>query len=349
MKLRTDWEPEHAAEEQADNGAKAKLPAMKDASALLKNLPPTPPELIDGILHQGSKLVLAGASKSNKSWLLFDMAISVATGAAWWGIPTRKGRVLYLNFEIQEAFAARRIKRIAEAKGVKLKDGELMLWNLRGHCTNLALLKPEIVARMRGEGFVLGIIDPIYKLSAGRDDNSVGEVGLLLNDVEQIAVETDAAMAFGAHFSKGNQSAKESIDRIGGSGVYARDPDSILTLTRHEEEGAFTVEPILRNHPPCDPFVMRWEFPLMRRDADLDPADLKKAKNGSDPTFHPETLLALLKEKGGRKGLTGGEWETIATSGKKAMSESTYNRLRRRLSADGKVERNEFTHRWKPT
>jgi len=40
----------------------------------------------------------------------------------------------------------------------------------------------------------------------------------------------DAASVFGAHFSKGNQAGKESIDRISGSGVFARDPDTILVI-----------------------------------------------------------------------------------------------------------------------
>ncbi len=100
----------------------------------------------------------------------------------------------------------------------------------------------------------------------------------MLNGFERLAVTTGAAIAFGAHFSKGNQAAKESMDRIGGSGVFARDPDTILTMTRHEQDGAFTVEPILRNHPPVPPFVIRWDFPLMTRDEMLDPAKLKQAK-----------------------------------------------------------------------
>ena len=58
----------------------------------------------------------------------------------------------------------------------------------------------------------------------------------MLNEIEALAVETGAAVAFGAHYSKGNQAGKEVIDRIGGSGVFARDPDSILNFTRHEEE-----------------------------------------------------------------------------------------------------------------
>jgi len=37
-------------------------------------------------------------------------------------------------------------------------------------------------------------------------------------------VKTGAAVGFGAHYSKGNQAGKEAIDRVSGSGVFARDP-----------------------------------------------------------------------------------------------------------------------------
>src|SRR3954462_16003810 len=79
------------------------------------------------------------------------------------------------------------------------------------------------------------------------------------------------------HFAKGNAAAKETIDRISGSGVFARDPDSLIPFTKHEEEGAFTVEMVLRNLPPVEPFVVKWEWPLFRRASQLDPARLKQA------------------------------------------------------------------------
>src|SRR5208282_4805856 len=96
------------------------------------------------------------------------------------------------------------------------------------------------------------------------------------NAVESLSVESGAAVAFGAHYSKGNQAGKEAIDRISGSGVFARDPDTILNFTRHEETDAFTVDATLRNFKPIAPLCVRWQYPLMRRDESLDPAKLKK-------------------------------------------------------------------------
>ena len=101
----------------------------------------------------------------------------------------------------------------------------------------------------------------------------------MLNELEAIAVKTGAAIAFGAHYSKGNQAGKDAMDRIGGSGVFARDPDAILTMTPHEQEECFTVDATLRNFAPQKPFVVRWDWPLFERDETEDPEDIKKPKN----------------------------------------------------------------------
>ena len=165
------------------------------------------------------------------------------------------------------------------------------------------MLLPKIKEAV-SDRFALIILDPIYKLYGGADENKAGDIALLLNAIEDLAVETTAAVAFGAHFSKGNQAAKDSIDRISGSGVFARDPDSLLVFTSHETEDAFTVEPTLRNFPPTTPFVVRWNYPLMSRDDDLDPTLLKKP-GGRPKTHSTESLLTVL----GTQNLTTSEWQ----------------------------------------
>ena len=274
--LATEWAEDMAVDVTGEQLFSQTLPPIVSAEELLLNPSPKPPEIVPGLLHQGCKTVLGGASKSNKTWVLTDLAISVATGVPWWEFPTVQGRVLYANFELGEAFFADRIKVVASAKDVDPSKG-LDVWNLRGHAADFEKLESEII-RMAGRQYVLICLDPTYKLLGSRDENRAGDIASLLNGFERLALATGAAIAFGAHFSKGNQALKESMDRIGGSGVFARDPDTILTLTRHQEDNAFTVEPILRNHPPVPPFVIRWNFPLMTRDEMLDPAKLKQAK-----------------------------------------------------------------------
>jgi hypothetical protein len=284
-----------------------RLPELRDVSFFLgQNQPPEPPELVKGLLHQGSKGVVGGSSKGRKTMTLIDLGASVAAGVPWWGFPCVQGPVCYINFEIQEPFMCKRVNAVCAAKGVTLPPGQFMVWNLRGHGEGIENLVADLMAVLRHRKFALIIIDPIYKALGDRDENKAGDVASMLNQLEKIAVKTGAAVAFGAHYSKGNQALKESIDRIGGSGVFARDPDSILTMTAHEEPEAFTVEATLRNFAPIKPFVIRWEWPLFYRDDALDPANLKRSKTKvgrpADASESAEELLDLLEEHGLRYG-----------------------------------------------
>jgi hypothetical protein len=287
----SDAASEYLAEdtEQPQNG----LPDVIDAVDFLATPIDSPAEIVEGILHQGSKLVLGGSSKSFKTWNLLDLAISVASGADWLGRRTSQGKVLFLNFEIQPHAWQRRIIAVTRAKGVEIATGQIILWNLRGHAADYRQLIPQIIERAIRENFALIVLDPIYKLYGGADENKASDIAALLNALEKLATQTGAAIAFGAHFAKGNASGKESIDRISGSGVFARDPDSLLILTKHEEEDAFSVDAILRNFPPVKPFVVRWIFPLMQRADELDPKRLKKA-GGRNKAHDPKKLLATI-------------------------------------------------------
>ena len=263
------------------------LPTILDAADFMSAPEAEPCQLVRGVLHQGSKLVLGGGSKSFKTWTLLDLALSVAHGLPWLGHDTTRGPVLYLNFEIQNYAWQKRIAAVADAKGIALKPGAIKLWNLRGHASDFGTLLPEVIAQTKASGFALIILDPIYKLYGRTDENKAGDVAALLNGMENLAVQTGAAIAFGAHFSKGNQSQKEAIDRISGSGVFARDTDSILIFTRHEEEDCFTVDSILRNFAPVDPFAVRWNYPLFHHAAELDPTKLKQSNAGRKREHDP--------------------------------------------------------------
>jgi RecA-family ATPase len=236
-----------------------------------------PPQLVRDILHQGAKMVLGGPSKARKSWSLIDLMLAVSTGTPWWGFPTKRGRALYLNFELQSFAIQHRLRVIAAAKGLDDFTG-FDLWNLRGHATDFSQLIPKILGRIRDTGYALILIDPIYKGLGSRNENDAGDIASLLNEVEQLAAKSGAAVVFGAHFSKGNQAGKDSIDRIGGSGVFARDPDVILTMTPHQDEDAHVIDLTLRALPPVKPFVVRWGGAIFEADHEADPEQLRDAQ-----------------------------------------------------------------------
>ena len=328
----SEWQtPGDSADAKA---SESDLPAMEDAADLIAKPIDLPPDVIEGILHRGAKMVLGGATKSYKTWTLIDLAVSVATGAEWFsGYPTTRGRVLYINLELQKGWFTKRIRTVCDERQLTLESGYLKVWNLRGHAADLSDLRSLLLRGIGSNEFVLVIIDPIYKMLGRRDENKAGDIASLLNEIEQLAVKTGAAVAFGAHYSKGNQSAKESIDRIGGSGVFARDPDSILNFTKHEQDNCFVVEATLRNHPQMDPFVVRWEYPLMCVDPLLDPDKLKRPVSGAAvKKYHAADLLDVLTPP-----MSSSKWQATAFK-QIEMSESTFYRLFRELKTSDAIK-----------
>jgi hypothetical protein len=192
----------------------------------------------------------------------------------------------------------------------------------------LGRLVPEIISLIKDTKYSLVIIDPIYKGLGGRDENAAGDISELCNELEQVAVETGAAVVFAAHFSKGNQAGKDAMDRISGSGVWARDADAIITLTKHKDEegNAFTVELTLRNFKEQEPFVVAWNFPLMTLREDLNPSDLKQAI-GRKKSCEPQEVLDVL----GNDRLTTTEWQRRAKED--GISSATFYRNFRLIKA----------------
>lgn len=269
----TEWEEAAGA---------ATLPAIIPGPVFMSVPQIEPPQLIEGVLHQEAKMVIGGASKSRKTWTLIDLMLSVGAGQPWWGFATMRGRVLYVNFELPAFAFEKRIRAIAGRKAITDFSG-FDVWNLRGFATDFSELIPMILARISEHHYALIILDPVYKGLGNRDENKAGDIASLCNEIERLAVQSGAAVVFGAHYSKGNQAGKESIDRIGGSGVFARDPDVILTMTSHEDEEAYVVDLTLRALPPVSPFVVRWTGVQFERDDNADASCLRVPNSTRKP------------------------------------------------------------------
>jgi hypothetical protein len=331
------WKVERAG---SDCSRTSGLPEIDNAAALLADETITiPAELVEGVIHQGCKAVIGSNSKARKTWLLLDLALSVQAGVKFWKWNTHQGRVLFINFEVHKAFTRSRIQRLAEAKGIT-DVSNLDIWNLRGHAAPLWRLLPELLAIITPGRYALIVIDPIYKALGGREENATGDIGELCNELERIAVHSGAAVVFSAHFSKGNQASKDPMDRISGSGVFGRDPDSIITLTKHDTYGAYTVDLVLRNFPEHPSFVVRWEHPLMSTAEDLNPEDLKQAK-GRKRAFNEDQLLEALDSDR----LAPGEWLKRAEDDF-GMSKRTFHDLRSSLQLSKRVRKSKIDRKY---
>lgn len=325
---------------------------MEDAADMLAKPIVTPPDVIEGILYQGAKAAFAGGSKAYKTWLLIELAASVATGSPCLclnGASTTKGQVFYVNFELSAPYFWKRVRAVCEERQLTIEPGMLTAVHLRGHVADW----PRVQRQIPPGQFVLIIVDPIYKpllllgrTARDRDENSAGPIATLLDQMEILAVRTGAAVAFGEHYSKGNQAQKEAIDRPSGSGVFARDPDAIITFTKHKQQDCFSVELTLRVHPPVEPFVLHWEYPLFVPDSTLNPADLKQRNKGA---AEKQYTLSDLVELFDRPMLL----REIREATTDKMSERTFYRLWDEGKADGAFRKHKngtwkVNPKWKP-
>jgi hypothetical protein len=206
------------------------LPDTESLVHVWDNLPELSPPLIEGVLRQGHKLLLAGPSKAGKSFSLIELAICIAEGTSWLGFACAQGKVLYVNLELDRASCLHRFKDVYQAMGVEPNRlDNLHVWNLRGKSIPMDKLAPRLIRRAAKQNYLAVIIDPIYKVITG-DENSADQMAAFCNQFDKVCTELGCAVIYCHHHSKGAQGGKRSMDRASGSGVFARDPDALLDM-----------------------------------------------------------------------------------------------------------------------
>lgn len=239
---------------------------------------PKPKPIIYALFDEAGSMVFGGGSKTFKSWAMMDLAVSVAHGVPWWGWDTEGGGVIYCNFELKAYYCRERFTAICKAKSVPYPE-RLLVWNLRGIHVRLSELRERLIEEIGRHGIACVFIDPFYKLLGERDERISAELMPVLELFDDINAKTGASTVCAAHYTKGNQAAKDPLDRISGGGALNRHPDCLLTLTRHQSDEAFSVDVLARDFVLKEPFVVRWTYPLLCRDGELDPLDLKVPRN----------------------------------------------------------------------
>lgn len=255
------------------------LPEVISVDTFLNNLPKQPPELIEGVVRVGHKMMISGASKSGKSFLLMQLAIALSEGGKWLGFQCKKSKVLYVNLEIDRASFIHRFTDIYGALKLKPKHShDISIWNLRGIAMPLDKLAPILIRRVVSRGYDAIIIDPIYKVITG-DENSASDMAIFTNLFDMISKETGCTIIFSHHHSKGPQGFKKAMDRASGSGVFARDPDALVDLielsitedfrsnnNRDQTSTAWRMESSLREFNNFKPLNFWFEYPIHKVD-----------------------------------------------------------------------------------
>ncbi|MEI6724621.1 MAG: AAA family ATPase, partial [Actinomycetes bacterium] len=193
-----------------------------------------PVEIIEGILGTNEKLMISSSSKAGKSIALLELCTAIANGGTWMGAQCRQGDVLYVNFELKSDSRKRRVKKICAEMGYEREHAHRMhFFDLRGLSAPLDKLTAKIVRQAAKYQCSVIIIDPIYKVMTG-DENNAEAVSSFCNQLDNLGRVLDCSIVYCHHYSKGQQGQKASMDRASGSGVFARDADALIAMTELE-------------------------------------------------------------------------------------------------------------------
>lgn len=214
------------------------LPPLQTFADVMDDLPPLAIALISGVLRQGHKLTLAGASKVGKSFLAIALALAIVEGREWLGWPCARGPVVYVNFEVDAPSFWDRVANVYRTLGWSTDNAaDLHVWNLRGHARDLGELLEDLVSVVESVRPLALVIDPAYKVNTG-DENSAQDWARFTRYLDELVRRSGAAVVLIHHHSKGQQGAKRSADRASGSGVVARDPDALIDVIELQESTA---------------------------------------------------------------------------------------------------------------
>lgn len=229
----------------------------------------TPPQLwtVDGIWSHDAHGLIAGEPKTFKSFVATDLAVSVASGTRFLGrfeVP-ETGPVIIIQEENTPAMMKDRLEKIATSRGLAgdvRSNGhqltysgpdELPIYLMNNQRFNLTdedhirlleswvrELKPRLV-----------VLDPIYLMMPGVDENSAVGLTPVLRDLLTIKQRHNVGMLIVHHYNKPREAdERRPGNRISGSGVFYRWFESALYLEKGRTPGEVLMTPEHRGAAP---------------------------------------------------------------------------------------------------
>jgi hypothetical protein len=199
-------------------------------ASYIRNMPP-----IDWVVGEGDKgiitqhglSVMYGAPGAGKSFIALDMALCIAEGLPWQGIPTRQGKVLYIAGEGVGGLG-KRLKAWEAHNDVRVGDNLYVLQvavNFREQGEVEKLMRSIDKA---GEGWTCVFVDTVARSLVGADENSATELGLWVAAADSLKAHCKCALV-GIHHS-----GKDSTRGMRGSSALLGAVDTSLVVSKDE-------------------------------------------------------------------------------------------------------------------
>ena len=196
-------------------------------------------ELIEGTLGRATMAVLYGDSNSGKTFAAIDLGASVCRGVPWLGRNCDSGLVVYLATEAA-ASVELRLKAYQRRHGLKVPGfvivrSPINLFDGDADTTAVIALVTAL-EQEHGEKAVLVIGDTLARISAGANENSGEDMGVVLKHADAIRSATGATFLWIHHCGNG-----QARGMRGWSGMRAA-IDTEIEVSVDESTGLRTAE-----------------------------------------------------------------------------------------------------------
>lgn len=181
---------------------------------------PPRPFVVADFLGAGDVMCLYGDGGVGKTWIVCDLAVSVADRQPWLGRAVTQSPVLVIDEESGERRLLDRLERTMRGHGIKpgtavpIAFASYAGWDLRED-VDAGRLHQAITET--GAGLV--IIDALMDVMLGAEENSVKDVSLVFHNLRRVAQATQAAIIVLHHANKaggyrGSSAIKGSVESL---------------------------------------------------------------------------------------------------------------------------------------
>lgn len=210
---------------------------------IMKKLPDVPFYVKDWLPKRGKSLLYA-PPKAGKSYLCLQLARCIGSEESFLGIPTTKGKVLYIQFELGEEILQHRMKEDTKKDYANVFVGTTFSLKLDSKAG-----QEQLVRAMEAVEPNVLILDPWYKAILG-DENESSDVRKILDFLDTVIEGFNCSILVIHH------AGKDLKKRGRGSSVLEDWVDSYLQMQRVAKEGErlkVKIKPIFLRHAQLPP------------------------------------------------------------------------------------------------
>lgn len=297
--------------------------------------------VVDGLIRRGDVCNFVGGPKARKSFLVLQLALSVASGTPFLRWPTVQGRVLLIDNELRGDDLTQRARAVTQAMGIAWDDvaDNLDISLLRGSMADLRTVRDDLCNTL--PTYSLVVFDALYKLlPKGTDENSNTDITQCYILLDETAEKHNCGCAVVHHTSKGSQHQKSVSDMGSGAGAQSRSADVHCVIRDHADKDTVVLQAIVRSQKPVEPTVLEFRYPLWHV-TEKNPDDLAAVNRKALPTL--DKFLETIPFEPAAKTPTLENARFVL-----ATSEATIGKLLHKAMEDGLVEINKPKSRQLP-